>query len=95
MRELKPEDLRAECDAASLGFRSTEELAPLDRMIGQERALDATLFGIGIRHEGYNLFVLGASATGKTTTMERLLTLAAAEETPAPDYCYVHNFADP
>jgi lon-related putative ATP-dependent protease len=94
-RRLKPEELRLVCDPAMLPFHSTEELASLDTMIGQDRALDATTFGIGVKHEGYNLFVLGPAATGKTTTMQRLLAQAAASEPPAADYCYVHNFADP
>jgi len=64
-------------------------------MIGQERALDATTFGIGVRHPGYNLFVLGPPATGKTTTMERLLAGAARDEPVPSDHCYVHNFTDP
>ena len=63
-RRLKPEELRAVCDAARLPFRSTEELSPLDGMIGQERALGATTFGIGMKASGGNLSVLGASATG-------------------------------
>ncbi|HEU5322343.1 MAG TPA: ATP-binding protein, partial [Methylomirabilota bacterium] len=89
------EELRLACDPATLPFQSTEELPALDTMIGQERALDATAFGIGVKHPGYNLFVLGPPATGKTTTMQRLLAQTAAGESPAPDYCYVHNFADP
>ena len=94
MRRLRPEELRAACDPATLPFRSTEDLPPLDGMIGQERALSATTFGIGVRHDGYNLFVLGPSATGKTTTMQRLLATAARDEAVPPDHCYVHNFAD-
>jgi predicted ATP-dependent protease len=64
-------------------------------MIGQERALTATQFGIGVKHVGYNLFVLGPPATGKTSTMQRLLATAAEHEPTAADLCYVHNFADP
>ncbi len=94
-RRLKAEELRAVCEPASLPFRSTAELPPLEAMIGQDRALEATTFGIGMKHFGYNLFVLGPPATGKTTTMRRLLAgVARAEPTP-PDHCYVHNFADP
>ena len=94
-RRLKPEELRAVCDPARLPFRSTEELPALDGMIGQERALSATTFGIAVKHRGYNLFVLGPTRTGKTTTMRRVLA-RTAERDPAPcDYCYVHNFADP
>ncbi|MBI2156455.1 MAG: AAA family ATPase [Candidatus Rokubacteria bacterium] len=94
MRRLEPEELRAVCDPASLRFRSTEELPPLEGMIGQERALSATTFGIGVRHVGYNLFVLGPPATGKTTAMRRLLARAAQDEPGPPDHCYVHNFTD-
>ena len=95
MRELAPDDLRLVCDPASLRFGSTEELPPLDGMIGQDRALSATTFGVGVKHAGYNLFVLGPPATGKTTTMRRVLTRAAADQPVGADYCYVHNFADP
>jgi predicted ATP-dependent protease len=94
MRELNVEELRASCDPKSLGFQSTEELPILDGMIGQERALTATQFGIGVKHVGYNLFVLGPPATGKTTTMQRLLAKTAEHEPVATDLCYVHNFSD-
>jgi lon-related putative ATP-dependent protease len=92
---LRPEQLRAVCDPASLGFRSTEDLPALDTMIGQERALSATAFGIGMPHAGYSMFVLGPPATGKTTTMQRLLARAAERQPVPSDWCYVHNFEDP
>jgi hypothetical protein len=93
-RPLKAEELRAACEPATLPFRSTEELEPLRALIGQDRALDATTFGIGMTRPGYNLFVLGLPATGKTTSMRRLLDAAAAQGPPPSDWCYVHNFAD-
>jgi lon-related putative ATP-dependent protease len=92
---LKAEELRAVCDPASLSFGSTAELEPLVGLIGQERALDATTFGIGMRHTGYNMFVLGLPATGKTTSMRRFLDAAAAQGPTPSDWCYVHNFTDP
>jgi len=95
MRELNAREIRATCDPVSLGFRSTEDLPALDGMIGQERALTATQFGIGVKHVGYNLFVLGPPATGKTSTMQRLLATAAQHEPTSADLCYVHNFGDP
>ncbi|HLE84399.1 MAG TPA: ATP-binding protein [Thermoanaerobaculia bacterium] len=93
-RRLEPDELRAVCEPATLAFRSTAELPPLDRVIGQDRAVTATTFGIGMKQAGYNLFVLGPAATGKTTTSRRMLLATAAEEPTPPDYCYVHNFAD-
>jgi lon-related putative ATP-dependent protease len=94
-RRLKPEELRAVCDPATLPFRSTAELPPLDGLIGQERAASATAFGVSMRHAGYNLFVLGPARTGKTSSMKRVLTRVAEHEPVPPDYCYVHNFAEP
>jgi len=92
---LKPQELRAVCDPATLPFRSTAELSPLDGMIGQDRAVSATGFGIGMKHAGYNLFVLGPTASGKTTIMRRVLTQTAQDEPTPSDYCYVYNFTDP
>jgi lon-related putative ATP-dependent protease len=94
-RRLKAEELRAVCDASLLPFRSTAELPTLEGMIGQDRALGATTFGIGMRHHGYNLFVLGPAATGKSRTMRRVLARTAQDEPTPPDYAYVYNFADP
>ena len=94
-RELRPLELRAVCDPGTLSFESTAELPPASSMIGQERAVAATKFGIAMRRAGYNLFVLGPSRTGKATTMRRVLGERAAQEPTPPDWCYVHSFTDP
>ena len=94
-RRLTAEELRAVCDPGSLPFASTAELLPLDGMIGRERAVGATAFGIAMKRVGYNLFVLGPARTGKTSTMRRVLSRAAAAEPTPSDFCYVYNFADP
>ena len=39
----------------------------MDEILGQERALEAVEFGIGIRQKGFNLFVLGPPGLGKQT----------------------------
>jgi hypothetical protein len=39
--------------------------------------------------------VLGLPASGKTTSMRRLLDAAAAGAPTPSDWCYVHSFADP
>jgi lon-related putative ATP-dependent protease len=94
MARLKADALRAVCEPAALPFASTAELPPLDGMIGQERAVSATAFGVGMRDQGYNLFALGPARTGKTSVMKRVLARTAEGEPTPSDYCYVHNFDD-
>jgi len=94
-RRLNAGELRSLCNPASLPFRSTGELPPLDGLIGQHRAASATTFGVGMRQGGYNLFVLGAARTGKTSAMKRVLARTAEGAPTPPDYCYVNNFAHP
>jgi lon-related putative ATP-dependent protease len=93
-RQLPAEALRATCDPATLPFSSTGDLVPLEGMIGQDRAVSATAFGVGIRDQGYNLFALGPARTGKTSVMKRVLAGAADREPTPSDHCYVHNFDD-
>ena len=56
------------------------------------RALD---FGLGIDSDGFNIFALGESGTGKMTTVMTLLKEKAAQEETPEDWCYVYNFKDP
>jgi len=86
--------LRQTCDPAQFDFETTSELDDLDQIIGQERAVGAVRFGIGIRRDGYNLYALGPSGTGKRTTITQFLESRAANEPVPSDWCYVNNFED-
>ncbi len=87
--------LSAPCDGASLGFASTADIAVADApIVGQDRAVQAVAFAIGMPHQGYNLFVLGEEGTGRTTVVRRFLEQEAAARPHPPDWCYVNNFAD-
>jgi lon-related putative ATP-dependent protease len=89
---LPPEQLYRRCDPEQLAFKTTAELGAEGTLITQARAMQAVQFGIGIRHEGYNLFALGPAGTGKYATIRRALETQAATETVPPDWCYVFNF---
>lgn len=93
--ELKPEALRRQVDAAQLQFESTADLEPAVEIIGQPRALEAVGFGVSITSPGYNIFALGPSRTGRTTTIMRYLEREAAGRPVPDDWCYVNNFAEP
>jgi len=92
---LKPDQLRKVCLPESLPFDATDELTPLEEIVAQARAVQAIGFGVGIRGAGFNLFVLGAPGTGKTTAIKRFLAREASKLPTPPDWCYVNNFADP
>lgn len=84
--------LRAITDADALGFKSTDELEPIETLIGQDRALGAIRFGSEINQPGYNLFALGPQGTGRHTAVLSYLGKKVAD-LPAPDdWVYVHNF---
>jgi len=67
LNELPPDNLRKVCDARFIRCKTTEELAPLREIIGQERAVRALKFGLGIRDRGFNIYVAGFPGTGRTT----------------------------
>ncbi|MFA6972778.1 MAG: ATP-binding protein, partial [Gallionella sp.] len=83
------------CDPTLLGFQTTVDLDDMTEIIGQMRAMDAIRFGTGIRHEGYNIFVLGPSGTGKRSMVLQLLEKKADSEQEPSDWCYVNHFAHP
>jgi lon-related putative ATP-dependent protease len=94
INELPPEKIRLTYNTAFLGCESTEELAPLKEIIGQERAIRALKFGIGIRDQGFNIYVAGWPGTGRTTAVKNFVEEIARVQPVPPDWCYVNNFAN-
>ncbi|MCK4471386.1 MAG: AAA family ATPase, partial [Anaerolineae bacterium] len=95
MQPLEARQLRQTCDHSQFDFETTAELEDLGEIVGQERAVSAIQFGISIQREGYNLFALGPSGTGKRTTIRQFLDQRATTEPIPSDWCYVNNFEQP
>ncbi len=94
VNELSPEKLRRLCSPDAANCKTSEELGPVEGIIGQERALKALKFGISMRGKGFNIYVGGIPGTGKRpATRSYLQEIAATKPTP-PDLCYVYNFDD-
>ncbi|MCQ4347152.1 AAA family ATPase [Pseudomonas stutzeri] len=93
--ELSAEQLYHSCDGADLDCDSSADLPDLQACLGQERAMGALHFGVGIRHEGYNLYVMGSPGLGKHTIVRELLGQRAAQQAPPSDWCYTNNFRAP
>ena len=83
------------CAPERLSFESTDDLDDLTEVIGQERAVGAIRFGIGMRRAGFNIYALGPEGIGKHTVAERYLTEQAMGDARPLDWCYVSNFKEP
>ena len=92
---LSPGELSWRCEPSSFSFSTTEELPALTEIIGQDRALRSIEFGLGITNHDYNIYVLGESGTGKTTTLKNIIERKAKGEPVPDDWCYVYNFNEP
>lgn len=95
LQPLPAEHLYRTFDPAALPFETTADLQDGQEIIGQQRAIDAIQFGIGIAHKGYNLFALGPNGTGRNTAVARFLRQRASSEPVPDDWCYVYNFEQP
>ncbi|BBK40527.1 ATP-dependent protease [Allostella vacuolata] len=95
MAKLTADQLYPRTDPAAIPFDSSADAQPLTGLVGQERAVEAIEFAIGMRQDGYNLFVLGPAGTGKHTLIQHLLAAQAAADAVPPDWAYVHNFVQP
>jgi len=93
-RELSAEQVRRQCDAS----RCRLLLQPKRRIGGDHRP------GSGhprhrVRHRhpypGYNIYAMGPSGAGKTSTIISFLEPRAAARPVPPDWGYIRNFADP
>ena len=95
VNKLPVEKLRRECDANFLQCESTKNLVPLSEIIGQERAVRALNFGLGIKDHGFNMYVAGYPGTGRKTAVKNFVEAQAKVQPVPPDWCYVNNFANP
>jgi len=84
----------------TFAFKCTDELVPLNRFIGQDRAQEAIRFGLEVDKPGYNLFVTGLTGTGKTSAIKAHLQSVVDDldrqekRRPISDWAYVYNFQD-
>ncbi len=93
--ELTADQAYKVCGPENVGCDSSQELTALETIVGQDRALRAMQFGLGIKEKGFNIYVSGMPGTGRTTAVRRFLEEVAAAKPIPMDWCYVNNFDDP
>ncbi|WP_373001527.1 Lon protease family protein [Sulfurimonas sp.] len=91
---LNVSDLFHSCDPSLFSFGTTDELELLEQPIGQTSALEAVDFGVNIEQDGYNLFAMGPSGSGKHSVIMTFLQGKAKDKDMPSDWCYVNNFKD-
>lgn len=93
-KPLPVEQLRQSCDPKMLE-RAGSAPATGAALVGQDRGLSALRLAVGIRHNDFNLFVLGPQGTGRRTAVETVLRTHATPRAPSEDWVYVNNFDEP
>lgn len=91
---LAPSQLYTACDPADLKKHDAPDAPGQLESLGQERAIEAIRFGVGMRRDGFNIFAYGAPGTNKHTLVRQQLEEAATTMPAPPDWCYVHNFEE-
>jgi len=93
MRELNWKELKYFCNAQDIlvGKAESKPIA----LIGQDRAAEALTFGLQMKEKGYNIYISGATGTGRTTFAQAYAKKKAQTEPIPPDLCYVYNFENP
>ncbi|MCZ2146853.1 MAG: AAA family ATPase, partial [Bryobacterales bacterium] len=94
-RVVAPEALCRRVDIEKFPFTSTADLDGQTDFIGHDRALEAMQFGIGIRKQGFNLYLLGPAGAGKYKIARSFLEKRAAGEGTPDEWCYINNFVSP
>jgi lon-related putative ATP-dependent protease len=92
--EVSTNELRKSCDLRAVGFATSAEFPTGALPLGQQRAVDAIRFGIQIRDDGHNVYVLGPTGSNRHGLAKELAKERASSEAPPGDWCYVNNFAD-
>ena len=95
LNSLPPEAVFRPANIDSFTFTTTAELTGDTDFIGHERALEAMQFGMEIRKQGFNLYLLGPAGAGKYTIARSFLEKQAASEPSSEEWCYVNNFESP
>lgn len=93
--KIRPDEAYHRCAPETFSFETTREVEELSRFIGQDRALEAVDFGIGMQQQGFNLFVIGPEGSGRHSVVESFIHDKASKEATPSDWCYVHNFHHP
>ena len=91
---LSVSQLCHKCDLDLLTFKDTSTVEKFKGFFGQERAIEAFEFGIGMDRSGYNFFVMGNPHTGRFSFALDMLKGVAKKQRKPLDWLYINNFSE-
>jgi len=92
-RELPLSDIQFDIPQSKIAALKAQ--APNKPIVGQDRAVSALELGLGIRDEGYNIFIMGAPGTGRRTVLSSLLKDYKPNTAGLQDIAYAYNYRRP
>ena len=94
-RSLKPSALYTRTNPKSIDYKTTADVDNSEYdVIGQERALSAIDFAVGMNRDNYNLYLAGSKGLGKYEVIQRVLEQHIPDKHTTSDWCYVDNFEE-
>ena len=84
--------LKYKCYLDDINFCTTEDIPPIEEIIGQERAVSSIEFGLKMKHKGYNIYISGVSGIGRTSYAKSLIKKNVKINENLKDWVYVNNF---
>ncbi len=94
-RELSYTQLNKAYNSKLYRFKTTKDLTEVQGIIGQDRAVKSMEFGLRVKNNRYNIFIVGINGTGKSSYAQRVVEEQAKKESIPVDWCYVYNFDEP
>lgn len=92
-RELSFKEIDHRIKYTFKGVKTSADVPPCSKTIGQKKAVEAIKTGLKVKGKGYNIFVTGASGTGRNSAVHKILDNQLKNEAPKlKDFCYVNNF---
>lgn len=93
--EIKWQELKNSYQPSDFSFNTTDDLTPIEGVIGQESATKALEFALKLESKGYNIYVSGEEGIGLFDYVNQVIKESIKNKNLPDDICYIYNFKMP
>lgn len=93
--EVKWQELKNSYQPSDFSFKTTDDLTPMEGVIGQESATKALEFALKLESKGYNIYVSGEEGIGLFDYINQVVKAVVKDKNLPDDICYIYNFKMP